>query len=378
MPKPQPATPETPNPAAGIEVVHDHVIDQPTSADNATPETPQPPAPKSKLAGTTERDTDGLSELDRHRIERGQMKDPRLAKKPAAKADAADTATPTPAPVDKHERSVDDDTGDVLDLRTREARRIRTLLQDRARERARAEAAEERLKALETARREPDRPSRPANDPQAGPTSEARPTDPNDPEPQDGDYRTWNEYHAAHTRWLVREEHRTAQAAERATAQQTREQETIKTEIQRFASAIPAAQERYPDLDAVLEAMPSGPRFRHVTKAILGHEHGVDLAYYLGTTPGVMKAIMEAPTLDAHLRLIGQAEYAVALQMKGAAKPTTPAEGARRPAITRAPLPTTPVATNAGGPARPKDPGEMSNQEYRELRGFGRSINTAR
>jgi hypothetical protein len=346
--------------------------------------TPEPPSGRAQPQTSRERDRDGLTEMERHKIRRGMMKDPRKAAPNPADQDEihagedgaelpsteARQGDPAAAQVDKRERFVDDDTGEEVDLRTRQGKRIKRLLFERAQ--LRAEIAENAK-----ATRQPTDPAARPN-PAIGPQSraaDATTTTSEDPEPTLDAFATWDDYNAARTRWLVRNEVRQATSAERAAASHQREQAQTVEQATKFASGFAKAREIYPDFDEALSRIPMHQATAHIQRAVLASEHGTDLAYYIGSRPDVLRTLMTQPTLDAHLRMLGRIEAQVEalVTARAGGKTTTPA------AQSAAPAPITAVSTTGGVSGVTKtDPGAMSPQEWRAHRKMGRSINAGR
>lgn len=351
----EPTAPASP---ASPEISHERIVDLPT-----TP-TQIPRSERSKLADVTPRDEAGLTEYQRHNIERGRLKDPRPESEKAAKPAAK---------VDKSAAKADNDADEELDLdrRTKATRRILELKGITKSQEARIAELQSQL----TTRGTPDHHPRSTVDPKAGEASEA-PAAKTDVEPNLDDFPSYADWQKAHTRWTVREERRTEREAERASATQEREQSEKQDRFRKFGEGFEAARAKHPDFDEAISRIPTEavhPSFKFLNDAILNSEVSTEFAYYVGSQPDVMKFLMSAPDLTEHLRRIGRVEAAV--EALGATAAPSSDQGRRAP-TTRAPLPTTPVSTN-GHSARTSDPdySKMDAQTYRESRHMGRSIN---
>ncbi len=351
-------------------------VEAPTHAEVVTPVVPDADA--------------GLSELERHKKARGYGQPPKLPTTPNAKSTkpsvsaapepkanpGAGTETPaaettpettpgeTPA-LDAKDQIVDPDTHERYDGRTKAGKRVRQLLNDRAQLRDGVQALRQEVETLRrqvaegSTGRAPQNPQQTAS--QAAPAANGE-----DPEPQLAQFQSYDEYSRATARWVTRQELRSAREADRASGEQARQREQFQQQASAFQEKTPVMQEKYPDYLEVIGRVPMGPQFQHITRTILSSPVGPELSYYLGSHPEAMQALMQAPTLDAHLRLLGRYEHEVESALKGA-----PA----RVATSRAPAPVSPVATSGSSSVGGKKPGEMNLQEFRNARGYGPSFN---
>lgn len=370
------------------DIIHDRVIDAPTSAANERPAPDTPPAPKpaprpeqrSQLADHSPKDADGLSELDKHKIERGWKKDPRTPERRAQAAKERTEGEPVDGePVDKQRKPVHSDPDAEFDHRTRAGRRILELKGNEKSLKAQNEKLQRELEELRrTGPRAPvsDPAPRSTADPNvSGRSPEAATTDPNDPEPKDADFESWAEYNRALSRWearqAVREEREAARAADakqRAELQQTER-------MAKFASQFEGARAKYPDFDEAVSLLP-GPgqeSWRYIHESILEHERGAELAYYIATHPDETKDLFNVRSLPEHIRKLRDLE----LRFEQASAPRT---DAARPAprTSRAPMPTTTVQTNTAATGKTELSGDTDIQTYRLRRGFGASVNGGR
>lgn len=314
----QPAVEESPNP-----IVIDHGGDRISEA---------PPAQVDD------------SEFQRHKESRGYVKpDQKTDPEPPPLPEAAAEPTETVAPEKKKdERWNDPDTGDTYDMRHKVARRIKTVLGERAAEKQRAEAAERRVEELTRALLERTAPP-PAK------TEPAADTDP-EPNPEDTTKYPEGQYDRAFIRdtgaWAARQENQKFVRTARTEAQRESVHAAEVAELSSWQQTLPEARKRYADFDQVLERIPNtsenAPIVRLMTKSPVGN----DLVYVLGTQPKAMEAYRRAPNAESRQRLL----YHLEAQLIQRAKAST----TRQPATTRAPLPTSPVHAGAG-PAGPID-----------------------
>lgn len=364
------------------DLIHERVIDAPTSQTNEKPAPeakPEPkPQPKSRLADHNPKDADGLSELDKHKIDRGWKKDPRTperraeAVKEAAEAKAAETEG-----VDNKRKPVHSDPDTEFDHRTRAGRRILEL--KGTTKSLEARVAELQRENQELKRQAPrpavsDPAPRSTADPKvSGRSPEAGETD--DPEPQDADFASWADYSRALARWEARQAVRQERQAARAAEEHSRAETQAQERLVRFGSQFEAARAKYPDFDDALSALP-GPgheHWRYIHEAILEHERGAELAYYIATHPDETKDLFAVRSLPEHIRKIRDLE----LRFEGG---IPRAEGAAKPVsrTSRAPMPTTTVQSNTASRPQTVLDGDMDPQAYRLKRGFGVSVNGGR
>lgn len=336
-----------------------------TVIDNEQPVSEVTGTPEGSPAPVTPTPDDGMSELQRHKVARGLAKPrtetviPDVTETPAKPDTARAEPSDEPVPLDAKDRFEDPDTREVLDLRTRNGKRIRNLLGDRARLRA----ENEELRARNT--------TRPADEAQPGRTAQpqapTQTTETDDPEPKLDDFTSYDEYSRATSRWVTRQELKSQRDTERASAQQQARHQQFQQSVEKYSEALPQVRQKYPDYDEVLARIPLDKAHQHITNAVLTSPVGHELAYYLGTHPDAYKAIMTAPTLDAHLRLIGRFEA----QVEAAASPAAPSAS---PRTSRAPEPVAPVhSAGSTQTTAAFDPDDV--QAWRQRRGMGRSMN---
>ena len=297
---------------------------------------------------------DGRSELERHKAARGYTK-------PAAEAPPAPEPLPEPAGAPlpeaakepaKPERWNDPDTGDTYDMRHKVARRIKKVLEERAKVTERAERAErERDDLLRRMAAPAQRPTQTAVPEAAG----------HDPEPDPADTAKYPEgqYDRAFVRdmskWAARSETRTQFDTVRAEGE-TRQRQAAETRaVSQWQQTLPETIKKYPDFEDVLGRIPTTPENAPIVRLMMGSPVGNDLVYVLGTQPQAMDAYKRAPSADHRLRLL----YHLEAQLIAAQRSPSPSS------TTRAPLPTSPVHAGAGptGPidwSRTDDPEQLA------------------
>lgn len=287
---------------------------------------------------------DGPSELERHKEARGYVKP---ASEPVADPDPGDvTPEPEPEPEPKKaERWQDPDTGDTYDMRHKVARRIKKVLEDRAK-------ANEELAKIRQERDELMRSLVERQQPDPTPAQAKAVPGASDPEPDPTDTERYPEgqYDRAFIRdqakWaareMVRSEFETARQARETRARQEAEMQAVS----QWQQTVPQAKQKYADFEEVLGRIPNTPENAPIVRLMMGSPVGNDVVYVLGTNPEAMEAYRKAPSNDHRLRLL----YHLEAQLLNAQKAARPAE----PTTTRAPLPTSPVHAGAG-PSGPID-----------------------
>lgn len=279
---------------------------------------------------------DGPSELEKHKQARGYTQ-------PPAKTEPAAEPPPEaqPEPDKKPERWQDPDTGDHYDMRHKVARRIKTVLEDRGKERARAEAAERRVEELTKALIE-----RGATPAQAEKKAEAMVEA--DPEPDPGDTTKYPEgqfdrgFIKDQARWAARQETKQfAQTSRQEQEQQVRQQAEAAA-VGRWQQTVPEARKRYSDFDEVLARIPNTPENAPIVQLMMGSPVGNDVVYVLGTQPDAMEMYRRAPSAHDRMRLLHHIEAQLIQHHRATAAKQT------QPRTTNAPAPITPVQS---GPA---------------------------
>lgn len=252
------------------------------------------------------------------------------APEPPEPADEPETPAITPAPEADGHRWKDPITGVRLDLRRRDHRRIKTLLEDGHRTAQENVELRSRLGQVPQPVAQPEPPRQPAAPPQmAG--------DPNDPRPTLDQFADDADPYAAHTeavaRWAARQEHRTLTAQRSAVERTQRTQAAIAGAQQRFDAQLPTVRQRYPDFDAAyselhdsLARTPIQIR-TPIIHRLLTTEQGHDVAYYLGNRPEQLQRLVTARTPQEQQFVMGEvlAEVKAALKAPAAAPPTPPA-----------------------------------------------------
>jgi hypothetical protein len=280
---------------------------------------------------------DGKSELERHNESRKSAEPP-----PLPEATATEGEQPPVQEPKKPDRWEDPDTGDHYDMRHKVARRIKAVLEDRGKERSRADAAERRISEL--TQQLIARGSTPADA-----KAEAKATVGVDPEPNPADTETYPEgqfdpkFMKDMGRWAARQETTEQFGKARSASQQQAYEAAEHQAVTQWQTTLPEARKRYENFDSVLESFPNTPQNQGLTRVMLGSPVGNDVVYVIGTQPELRKAYDAAPNQDARMRLIYHVE-AQLIQAQRAAGKTKP------PAKTTAPPPVEPVNTGGGAP----------------------------
>jgi len=273
---------------------------------------------------------DGPSELERHKADRAK---PRTEPEPPLLPEAARDEK-------KPERWADPDTGDTYDMRHKVARRIKTVLEDRGKERARADAAERRIAELTQALIE-----RGATPAQAERKAEQVV---HDAEPDSADLTKYPEgqfdraYIKDVAKWEARQATQGVLTEAQQQAQQRAQSAAQRQTITQWQQTLTEARAKYPDFDDAMGRVPDHPI---ITSVVMQSPVGNDLAYVFGSQPKALEMFERAPNDESRRRLVYHME-AQLLQGRPKGKPA--------PRTTQAPPPTDPVDVS-GGPVGPTD-----------------------
>ena len=213
---------------------------------------------------------------------------------PAPDVQAA-PAPPTEEPVGVENQIVDPDTGEVLDRRTRAAKRIESLLRERHELRQRI--VNQPTQPAPEAPQEPEAPTAETEPILAQFTGEADP---------------YAAFVAANARWHARQEVSKA-AQQYSAADRTAQVETQVRHAQaQWDGKLDEVRQRLPNFDHAYQAMyqtlPTDGKQRPLVEVMLTSPVGHDIAHYLGTHPEAIQDLYNKPTLKAHLRAIGKLE----------------------------------------------------------------------
>jgi hypothetical protein len=246
---------------------------------------------------------------------------PEPAKAAAVVEEPAGDTPPEPEPSETFERWEDPDTGEKLDMRTRRAKRIKHLWQERQDYKRELDA----LRAQLTNRT----PTQPAA--AAGPTdpTSPRPTTPGaSPKPKLEQFESVEDWEEAVATW--RDTQRSQHAAQQQHAQQ------IKTTWESHLARETAARTKYPDYDTVVGKplpfnVPDALKVRIASSA-----QSADLMYHLAQHPEELRTLTAGSEIDAAYALGRlEASLTIAAQPKPAATTAAPTPG--RPLKTTAP-----------------------------------------
>mgnify|MGYP003144422137 CR=1 FL=1 len=290
---------------------------------DAVETTPEAPPVTPEETGAEPVDAPPVNELSEFRAARkaernGEVSDDAEEKPPAQEAATEESESIATETIDPDKHVYDPDTGEVLDRRTRAAKRIEVLLRER------------HLLRQQLAGQQPpsEVPAQtPAPEAQAAPAEEAEPT--LEQFSQEAD--PYAAFMAANARWHARQEFQ-KQAAEQSTADRTAQVEARVQEAQSsWDGKLDEVRTRLPDFDKaynhMYQALPTDGRQRPLVETLLTSPIGHDLAHYLGTNPKAVTDLYNQPTLKAHLRAIGKIEAQVEAQLsKGATPVSTPVD----------------------------------------------------
>ena len=298
------------------------------AVDETTPEAP-PVAPEETGAEPADAPVNELADFrEARKAERdGESSDDAEAKPPAQEA-ATDEAEPIATEtIDPDKHVYDPDTGEVLDRRTRAAKRIEVLLRER-------HVLRQQLAGQQPPSEAPAQPSAP--EAQAAPAEEAEPTLEQFSEEPD----PYAAFMAANARWHARQEFQ-KQTDQQSTANRTAQVEARVQDAQSsWDGKLDEVRTRLPDFDKaynhMYQALPTDGRQRPLVETLLTSSIGHDLAHYLGTNPKAVTDLYNQPTLKAHLRAIGKIEAQVEARLTNNSA--------------------TPVSTPVGTPPPPMNP----------------------
>ena len=296
-------------------------------------------------------DPGGLSELERHKRERGYVKETAPAKVDQPAVDEQPQVEAKPDEKKQPERWSDPDTGDTYDMRHKVARRIKAVLEDRGKERAEKERErsekefwKRRAEELERGTAQPRQETKPQT--QAQPNAD-------DPEPDPANLEKYPEGQFDRAfirdmgRWAARQE-----TGQRFTEAETRakQEHAHRAEVEavtQWQQTLPEARKRYADFDTVLERIPNTPENAPIVRLMMNSPVGNDVVYALvtrQTADGVplMQMYQRAPNVESKLRLLHHIEAQVVFAQRNASAKTQQSK-------TNAPPPIDPVHT--AGPA---------------------------
>lgn len=274
-----------------------------------------------------------------------------------------------PAPQADGHRWKDPVSGVRLDLRRRDHRRIKTLLEDGHR------TAEENreLRARVASVQQPAQPQ-----PQARPQAQPQQHDPNDPEPQLEQFADQADPYAAHTRALARWEARQefkSQSAQRSSVERAQRATAALSHAQsEYDAGLPQARERYQDFDEahqdVLDTLGRVPMqvrtplVHRLLTSPLRH----DLTHYLGSHPDDFAAVLQARSAHEQGLVLGAIETRVRALVNQRTKPAHPNPPA--------PLPAPMAPVNSGGTPTAYNPATASLAQFRRKHGVrgGRAV----
>ena len=314
-----------------------------------TPEAP-PVAPEETGAEPAEPEVSVLAEFRAARkAEREGLTEEAEAEAPVEPTVETKPEDPESEPVaasvefDPAKHVYDPDTGEVLDKRSRYAKRVQALVRKNKEVAQERDQLMARIGQLETAP-SPAKNSQPTN-------QNTQPVVDEQTEPKLEQFSNFVDPTVAHTaalaRWHARQEV-TKQHKQKATADRTAHVESHLKHLQgKWDKKADEVRKERPDFDqtynVLYETLPTDGHQRPLVKTLLESPVGHDMAYYLGKNPQVIQELYNTPTLEAHFQAIGRLEAHVE-----AGRSKEPAKTASTPVATPSP-PMNPV----GGGATP-------------------------
>lgn len=218
------------------------------------------------------------------------------------------------------------------------------------------EALQRTLKAIEEGRAH-----KPSTDETPENVTDPEPAKPNkadfsDPEAWDAAIVQYADEKAA---WTARREVDKARQADEKQRIERAQAEAQKAVADAHAARVEKAVEKYEDFHEVAES-PDVQISLPMAHAIINHDQGPDIQYFLGKNPAEAKRIAAIPSVAGQLVELG----IIAASLKQTKAPAS-AESVTKP-ITSAPAPIKP--TTAGTAGVTKSPDEMSMEEYAAFR----------
>lgn len=177
----------------------------------------------------------------------------------------------------------------------------------------------------------------------------AKPAD-QDPEPALKDFKDWNEWNAAHNRWLVRDEQRKLDAKTAEEDAAAAAKETFDAHLGRIEEARVAHE----DFEDAIKGMPvfqfSSPAANQAFQmAIVEAENSAELMYHLAKNPQEMAKFATLSPVRVQM-LVGQ------ISAKLSPESSASASVARAKPVSRTPAPPTPVRGASSAPTALNDP----------------------
>jgi len=305
----------------------------------STPEAP-PVAPEETGAEPLDAPISELAEFRAARqAERsGEIADEPVAEPVAESVDATNTADEKI--IDSSQQVYDPDTGDVLDRRTRAAKRIEALLRER--HQLRQQVSEQQGALQQAATQSQTAPPSEVSEESKIVEADTPPT----LEQFQGEPDPYAAYTAALARWETRYEFQ-KQAELQSTAERTAQVEARIEQAQAvWDSKLDEVRKHFPDFDkaynVLYETLPTDGKQRPLVETLLTSSIGHAMAHYLGTHPKAVSDLYNQPTLKAHLRAIGKLEARIEAVLTNATAKSAPSNSVAVP-----PAPMNPVGAAA-------------------------------
>ena len=198
---------------------------------------------------------------------------------------------------------------------------------------------------------------------------EAKPT--TDPEPQQKDFSTYEDYIKSLTRWVTRQEQKALDekaAKDEEAEQQKSQQEAWNEKVTAYQQAVVEVQEKHADFAEVLSD-PKNVLPLYIQNAIRGMgDKGPEIAYQLAKNAEVRGKIVEFFNQGEHQ----EAWIEFGVFVRSLAGPKTPPKPPEKP-VSTAPTPISPVTSGTGSADLDDEAiAKMSTAEYRRARQSGK------
>jgi hypothetical protein len=178
-----------------------------------------------------------------------------------------------------------------------------------------------------------------------------------DPEPKVKDFKTWEEWNAAHGRWIVRDEQRTQAAKDQREAAEQASKDNYDAHLGRIEDARTA----HDDFD---DTVASAPAFTFASEqsniafqlAVVEADNGPEVLYHLAKNPEEMAKFEGLSPVKVQM-MVGRISHALS--------PSTSDTSAAKTPTSKTPAPTTPVkrSTTAASATDMRDP-KMSTDDW--------------
>jgi len=272
------------------------------------------------------------SELEGFRAARDAERQGEVSEEAPAEVEVkAESDEVNPAQMDPQKHIYDPDTGEVLDRRSRAAKRIEALLRERY-------ALRQQLSQQETAQAPAEAPEEVSEEVESDQEEPKLEQFSDAPDP-------YAAFTAANARWHARQEYQ-KQTDQQSTANRAAHVEArIQHAQATWDGKLDEVRKQLPDFDqaynVLYETLPTDGKQRPLVETLLTSPIGHYMAHYLGSNPQAVINLYNQPTLKAHLRAIGKLEAQIEAKVG-----VSPAQSASTPVDTPSP-PMNPVGGGA-------------------------------